>query len=148
MKKAITHLKKADPVLAGIIRAPTTYSPRTNLKGALAQRDQVLARMAKLDKLGYSSPRELLAERFHIDEKLLEALNPDADFAKAADLGVTSAAIADTLHIATAGDYDQSLPKLNLTQRQVPIVVKLPPAARQAATILRVSSTWARWRRR
>ena len=48
------------------------------------------------------------------------------DFAKAADLGVTSAAIADTLRIATAGDYDQALAKLNLAQRQVPIVVKLP----------------------
>ncbi len=52
------------------------------------------------------------------------------DFARAADLGVTSAAIADTLRIATAGDYDQSLAKLNLSQRQVPIVVKLPADAR------------------
>ena len=52
------------------------------------------------------------------------------DFARAADLGVTSAAIADTLRIATSGDYDQALPKLNLSQRQVPIVVKLPPEAR------------------
>ncbi|MEO7152897.1 MAG: efflux RND transporter permease subunit, partial [Burkholderiaceae bacterium] len=47
------------------------------------------------------------------------------DFARAADLGVTSAAIADTLRIATAGDYDQGLAKLNLAQRQVPVVVKL-----------------------
>ncbi len=52
------------------------------------------------------------------------------DFARMADLGVTSASIADTLRIATAGDYDQGLAKLNLSQRQVPIVVKLPPAAR------------------
>jgi multidrug efflux pump subunit AcrB len=52
------------------------------------------------------------------------------DFARAADLGVTSAAIADTLRIATAGDFDQSLAKLNLSQRQVPIVVKLPADAR------------------
>ncbi len=58
------------------------------------------------------------------------------DFARAADAGVTSAAIADTLRIATAGDYDQSLPKLNLSQRQVPIVVKLPPAARQELALL------------
>ena len=49
---------------------------------------------------------------------------------RAADLGVTSAAIADTLRIATAGDYDQSLPKLNLSQRQIPIVVR--PAGRSA----------------
>jgi len=58
------------------------------------------------------------------------------DFARAADLGVTSAAIADTLRIATAGDYDQSLAKLNLAERQVPIVVKLPPAARRDLALL------------
>lgn len=58
------------------------------------------------------------------------------DFARAADLGVTSAAIADTLRIATAGDYDQDLAKLNLSQRQVPIVVKLPAAARQDLALL------------
>ena len=53
------------------------------------------------------------------------------DFARAADLGVTSAAIADTLRIATAGDYDQGLAKLNLSQRQIPVVVKLTADARQ-----------------
>jgi multidrug efflux pump subunit AcrB len=58
------------------------------------------------------------------------------DFARAADLGVTSAAIADTLRIATAGDYDQSIAKLNLSQRQIPIVVKLPAEARQDLPLL------------
>ena len=58
------------------------------------------------------------------------------DFARAADLGVTSAAIADTLRIATAGDYDQALPKLNLSQRQVPIVVKLKADARSDLDLL------------
>ena len=58
------------------------------------------------------------------------------DFARAAELGVTSAAIADTLRIATAGDYDQSLAKLNLPQRQVPIVVRLPPAARRDLALI------------
>ena len=58
------------------------------------------------------------------------------DFARMADLGVTSAAIADTLRIATAGDYEQGLAKLNLAQRQVPIVVKLPPSARQDLGLL------------
>ncbi len=58
------------------------------------------------------------------------------DFARAADLGVTSAAIADTLRIATAGDYDQSLAKLNLSQRQVPVVVKLKADARTDVDLL------------
>jgi multidrug efflux pump subunit AcrB len=58
------------------------------------------------------------------------------DPARAADLGVSTAAIAETLRIATSGDYDQRLPKLNLSQRQVPIVVRLPEAARQDVELL------------
>jgi multidrug efflux pump subunit AcrB len=62
------------------------------------------------------------------------AIRPN--FAKAAELGVTSAAIAETLRIATVGDYESALPKLNLSQRQVPIVVKLDTAARQDLEVL------------
>jgi multidrug efflux pump subunit AcrB len=58
------------------------------------------------------------------------------DFARAADLGVTSAAIAETLRIATAGDFEQALAKLNLADRQLPIVVRLPPSARTDLTLL------------
>ena len=61
-------------------------------------------------------------------------VRPDA--ARAADLGVTAAAIADTLRIATAGDYDQGLAKLNLAQRQVPVVVRLPDSARQDLALI------------
>ncbi len=52
------------------------------------------------------------------------------DPARAADLGVTAAAIGETVRVATAGDYDTSLSKLNLSERQVPIRVKLPDAVR------------------
>jgi multidrug efflux pump subunit AcrB len=58
------------------------------------------------------------------------------DFPRAADLGVTSADIADTLRIATAGDYDQALAKLNLPDRQIPVVVKLRADARQDIALL------------
>lgn len=59
------------------------------------------------------------------------------DFARAADLGVNSAAIADTLRVATLGDYDQDLAKLNLSERQVPVVVRLTDAAREDIETLR-----------
>ena len=49
---------------------------------------------------------------------------------------MTSTAIADTLRIATVGDYELGLAKLNLAQRQVPIVVQLEPAARQDLALL------------
>jgi multidrug efflux pump subunit AcrB len=52
------------------------------------------------------------------------------DFAKAADLGVTASSIGQTVRVATAGDYDTDLTKMNLPERQVPIRVKLPDAVR------------------
>ena len=39
--------------------------------------------MAKMDALGYQTPLEMFAERFHMDQDFLKALNPDADFGKA-----------------------------------------------------------------
>ncbi|MGB3391822.1 MAG: efflux RND transporter permease subunit [Stenotrophomonas sp.] len=59
------------------------------------------------------------------------------DTARAADLGVTTDAIAETVRVATLGDYDQFLPKLNLGQRQVPIVVRLPDEATRDLELLR-----------
>ncbi|MDE1994443.1 MAG: efflux RND transporter permease subunit, partial [Rhizobiaceae bacterium] len=54
------------------------------------------------------------------------------DFEKAAALGVTSQEIADTLRIATDGDYSSLMPKLNLPERQIPIRVELDPSLRSA----------------
>ena len=62
------------------------------------------------------------------------------DFARAADLGVTAASIGETVRVATAGDYDTSLPQLNLSERQVPIRVKLPDSVRaDLAALARLS---------
>jgi len=47
------------------------------------------------------------------------------DPARAAALGVTTADIAAAARVATRGDYDQALAKLNLPDRQVPIRVQL-----------------------
>jgi peptidoglycan hydrolase-like protein with peptidoglycan-binding domain len=40
---------------------------------------------AAMDRLGYTSPRELLAEKFHMSEQLLRKLNPGASFDKEGD---------------------------------------------------------------
>ena len=48
-----------------------------------------------------------------------------------ADKGVTTQSIAETLRIATVGDYEQRLSKLNLESRQIPVVVRLPDAAKE-----------------
>lgn len=42
-----------------------------------------LEEQAELERLSYTSPAEMLAETFHMDQGFLERLNPDADFGKA-----------------------------------------------------------------
>jgi lipoprotein-anchoring transpeptidase ErfK/SrfK len=49
----------------------------------LEARPEKLEDMAGLKRLAFTSPREGLAEKFHMDEQLLEALNPGVDFGKA-----------------------------------------------------------------
>lgn len=69
------------------------------------------------------------------------------DFARAADLGVSAQAIADTLRIATVGDNAEDLPKLNFSGRQVPVMVRLADAARKdLATLKRLPVTGANGR--
>lgn len=53
---------------------------------------------------------------------------PDARLA--AERGVTAATIGDTLRIATSGDFDARVARLNLDNRQLYIRVRLPDAAR------------------
>ncbi len=59
------------------------------------------------------------------------------NLAQAADLGVSTATISETLRIATSGDYDMSLPKLNLARRQVPVVVKLSADSLRDLSVLK-----------
>lgn len=59
------------------------------------------------------------------------------DFAAAADLGVTAAAIGAAMRVATIGDYDVNLPKMNLSDRQIPIRVELAETARDRLETLR-----------
>ena len=58
--------------------------------------------------------------------ELLISPKPD----KAAELGVSATAIAQTVRIATLGDTDALLPKFNLADRQIPIRVMLVDSAR------------------
>jgi lipoprotein-anchoring transpeptidase ErfK/SrfK len=53
--------------------------------------------MAALPAMDYHSPLEMLAERFHIDETLLQALNPGVDFGAVGTTIVVTAPGADTL---------------------------------------------------
>jgi lipoprotein-anchoring transpeptidase ErfK/SrfK len=53
--------------------------------------------LATLKQMAYATPLEALAERFHMDEALLKALNPDADFAVAGTKLIVAMPGADKL---------------------------------------------------
>jgi multidrug efflux pump subunit AcrB len=53
------------------------------------------------------------------------------DLEKAAERGVTTAAIGETVRIATSGDFDTQVARLNLDNRQVYIRLRIPEAARR-----------------
>ncbi|HEX2552130.1 MAG TPA: L,D-transpeptidase [Microvirga sp.] len=77
-KLAEAAREASDPVL-------TEYTiTDEDVKGPFAKEiPDGLEEQAKLDRLAYRDPVELLAERFHMDEDFLKELNPGKDFAKA-----------------------------------------------------------------
>jgi lipoprotein-anchoring transpeptidase ErfK/SrfK len=54
-----------------------------DVKGPFVKIPDKMEEQATLDRLGYQSPEELLAEKFHMDEDLLKALNPGKRFDEA-----------------------------------------------------------------
>ena len=61
-------------------------------------------------------------------------VNPRMDLA--ADLGVTTAALSQTIRIATLGDIDQNAAKFSLSDRQIPIRVLLSEDSRRSLATL------------
>ncbi len=55
------------------------------------------------------------------------------DPVRAAERGITTQAIGETLRVATSGDFTSALAKLNLDQRQLDIVVRFPDELRADA---------------
>src|ERR1700724_1619963 len=71
----------ADSALALV---PYTISSE-DVMGPFEQISHDIMAQAKLKRLGYQSPQEELGERFHINPKLLAALNPGKDLSKAGE---------------------------------------------------------------
>lgn len=72
----------------------------------------------------------IVAPRVEADMRRPEIIiTPRLDLA--ATMGVTTAALSQTIRIATLGDIDQNAAKFSLADRQVPIRVRLPESARQ-----------------
>ena len=77
-----------------------------------------------------STVQEIRAPRVNADMRRPELIiKPRLDLA--AQLGVTTSALSQTIRIATMGDIDQNSAKFSLADRQVPIRVMLPENSRR-----------------
>jgi multidrug efflux pump subunit AcrB len=79
--------------------------------------------------------KELVAPRINGDLQRPEiVVKPRTDLA--ASLGVTTAALSQTIRIATIGDIDQNSAKFSLSDRQVPIRVSLSEDSRRSLSTI------------
>jgi multidrug efflux pump subunit AcrB len=82
-----------------------------------------------------SQLKEVVAPRISADLRRPEiVITPHLDLA--ASLGVTTQELSQVIRIATQGEIDQNSAKFSLSDRQVPIRVKLPVASRRDLTTL------------
>lgn len=93
-----------------------------------AAADRLVAAMSRLDSL--ADVRSTSALR----RPEIQVRPRQEDMAR---LGVTSAALASAIRIATSGDAEQNLPKYDLADRQIPIRVTLRPDQRSDLDALR-----------
>ena len=83
-----------------------------------------------------SALKEIRAPRVNADLRRPELLiKPNLNLA--AQLGVTTTALSQTIRIATMGDIDQNTAKFSLADRQVPIRVMLPESSRRDLETIR-----------
>jgi multidrug efflux pump subunit AcrB len=103
------------------------YLGSDNPELLMATANKITDEMATLDQL--RAPRA-------VGDQVRPEIIIKPRFDLAADLGVTTSALGQTIRIATLGDIAQNSAKFSLADRQVPITVSLPESARRDLSIL------------
>ena len=85
-----------------------------------------LVKMAQLSHVGYTRPSEMLAERFHMAEVTLKALNPGADFGKAGTVLVVAQVGPIDLPKADHIEVDKAHAALRVYDRAGQMVAFMP----------------------
>jgi multidrug efflux pump subunit AcrB len=140
-QKSFEIEREINPKLAGIADARVNFISQGNAGGRpiglfLGSSDPILLQRtaSKLAQEMETIP-ELVAPRVQGDNERPEIqIKPRFDLA--ADLGVTTTALSQTIRIATLGDIEQNSAKFSLADRQVPIIVSLPLSSRRDLAIL------------
>ena len=83
-----------------------------DVKGPFVAIPDKMEQQADLERLGYSSPEELLSERFHMDVDLLKALNPNKPLDKAG----TSIVVTNVEMKAEPGKQPEKVAKIEIVK--------------------------------
>ena len=132
------------PVLTNIPDARINFQSQ-NGGGGPSNRDIVLMYAGDNPDLLYSTALKIVDEMKTLKE--VRAPRVEGDLRKpeitikprfdlAADLGVTTQALSQTIRIATIGDIDQNVAKFSLADRQIPIRVVIDRSARASLETL------------
>src|ERR1700704_5124358 len=88
---------------------------------------QKMEDMAKLKALDYTSPAEALSEKFHMDEKLLKALNPGKKFAQAGEtILVTNVGRPDEKGLAARVEVDKKVRMVRAFNKEGALLASYP----------------------
>jgi lipoprotein-anchoring transpeptidase ErfK/SrfK len=90
-------LEKLSQVGGGPVTAEYTIQPQDVAGPFVPEIPKQFVEMAQLPQVGYRSPRQLIAAKFHMSEGLLAALNPDKNFTEAG-------AVLTVANVRQAGD--------------------------------------------
>ena len=137
-RSSIDYMRELGPELARFADARVSFRSNNNFGGG---RDVNLMIAGSDPDLLYETALQILDEMRGVNMFVAPRIEGDLqrpeiviepNFALAADLGVTTAALSQTIRIATIGDIDQNVAKFSLSDRQIPIRVMLPEETRRS----------------
>jgi len=144
-KKSSEFSRKLAPQLAAMPDAQVTIMAQ-NGGGPGGNSRDIMLFLGSEDPLALSAAADKISEEMQSIKELRaprvagEQVRPEISikphFDLAAQLGVTTAALSQTIRIATIGEIDQNSAKFSLSDRQVPITVSLSQSDRRDLSTL------------
>jgi multidrug efflux pump subunit AcrB len=142
--RAVTSVEFERSMAARLRQIPDARVTFQSQSGGLG-RDVTLMLAGSDPELVTRTAQKIVAEMSHLPQ--LRAPRIDGDLQRpevtikprldvAADLGVTTAALSQTIRIATQGEIDQNAAKFSLSDRQIPIRVMLDENARTSLSTI------------
>ena len=143
--KSTDFTRRMGPKLAAIPDAQVTFMSQNGGGPGGGSRDLMLF-LGSEDPVALAAAADKIAEQMQGIQELRaprvagEQVRPEISikphFDLAAQLGVTTAALSQTIRIATIGDINQNSAKFSLSDRQVPIKVSLAQSERRDMSTL------------